>query len=62
MTDLEHILPLWRELETTTSDYVLATLVEVQGSSYRRPGARMKNSSAGNSGTARFGARALTAR
>ncbi|HXI77143.1 MAG TPA: XdhC family protein, partial [Steroidobacteraceae bacterium] len=41
MTDLEHILPLWRELETTGSDYVLATVVEVQGSSYRRPGARM---------------------
>jgi xanthine dehydrogenase accessory factor len=41
MTDLEHILPLWRELETAGSDYVLATIVEVQGSSYRRPGARM---------------------
>ncbi len=41
MTDLEHILPLWRELETAKADYVLATVVEVQGSSYRRPGARM---------------------
>jgi xanthine dehydrogenase accessory factor len=41
MTDLEHILPLWRELETAGVDYVLATVVEVQGSSYRRPGARM---------------------
>jgi xanthine/CO dehydrogenase XdhC/CoxF family maturation factor len=41
MTDLEHILPLWRELESAGSDYVLATVVEVQGSSYRRPGARM---------------------
>jgi xanthine/CO dehydrogenase XdhC/CoxF family maturation factor len=41
MTDFEHILPLWRELETAGADYVLATVVEVQGSSYRRPGARM---------------------
>ena len=41
MTDFEHILPLWRELESAGSDYVLATVVEVQGSSYRRPGARM---------------------
>jgi xanthine/CO dehydrogenase XdhC/CoxF family maturation factor len=41
MTDLEHILPLWRELESAGSDYVLATVIEVQGSSYRRPGARM---------------------
>jgi xanthine dehydrogenase accessory factor len=41
MTDLEHILPLWRELESAEQDYVLATIVEVQGSSYRRPGARM---------------------
>jgi xanthine/CO dehydrogenase XdhC/CoxF family maturation factor len=41
MTDLEHILPLWRELEIAGADYVLATVVEVQGSSYRRPGARM---------------------
>lgn len=41
MTDLEHILPLWRELESAEADYVLATVVEVEGSSYRRPGARM---------------------
>jgi xanthine dehydrogenase accessory factor len=41
MTDLEHILPLWRELEETGADYVLATIVAVEGSSYRRPGARM---------------------
>lgn len=41
MTDLEHILPLWRELEAAGADYVLATLVAVEGSSYRRPGARM---------------------
>src|SRR6266568_2559571 len=41
MTDLEHILPLWRELETSGADYVLATVVAVEGPSYRKPGARM---------------------
>jgi xanthine/CO dehydrogenase XdhC/CoxF family maturation factor len=41
MTDFEHILPLWRELESAGAAYVLATVVEVQGSSYRRPGAQM---------------------
>jgi xanthine/CO dehydrogenase XdhC/CoxF family maturation factor len=41
MTDFEQILPLWRELKSAGADYVLATVVEVQGSSYRRPGARM---------------------
>jgi xanthine dehydrogenase accessory factor len=41
MSDLEKILPLWRELEDTGFDYVLATVVAVEGSSYRKPGARM---------------------
>src|ERR1039458_5095875 len=41
MTDLENILPLWRELEEAGADYVLATVVAVEGSSYRKPGARM---------------------
>jgi xanthine dehydrogenase accessory factor len=41
MSDLEPILTLWRELESAGSDYVLATIVSVEGSSYRRPGARM---------------------
>jgi xanthine/CO dehydrogenase XdhC/CoxF family maturation factor len=41
MTDLENILPLWHELEATGSDYVLATVVDVDGPSYRKPGARM---------------------
>ena len=41
MTDLQSILPLWRELEAAGSDYVLATVVAVEGSSYRKPGARM---------------------
>jgi xanthine/CO dehydrogenase XdhC/CoxF family maturation factor len=41
VTDFEHILPLWSELEAAGADYVLATIVAVEGSSYRRPGARM---------------------
>lgn len=41
MTDLENILPLWHELETAGADYVLATVVDVDGPSYRKPGARM---------------------
>ncbi len=41
MTDLEHILPLWRALESAGAEYVLATVVAVEGSSYRKPGARM---------------------
>jgi len=41
MTDLENILPLWHSLEAAGSDYVLATVVEVEGPSYRKPGARM---------------------
>src|ERR1700686_2423601 len=41
MTDLEQVLPLWHELEAAGADYVLATIVAVEGSSYRKPGARM---------------------
>jgi xanthine/CO dehydrogenase XdhC/CoxF family maturation factor len=41
MNDLGPILSLWRELESAGTDYVLATVVEVSGSSYRKPGARM---------------------
>jgi xanthine/CO dehydrogenase XdhC/CoxF family maturation factor len=41
MTDLENILPQWHELETGGENYVLATVVEVDGPSYRKPGARM---------------------
>ncbi len=41
MSDLEQILSLWRELENAGADYVLATIVAVEGSNYRRPGARM---------------------
>lgn len=41
MTDLARILALHRELEAAGSDYVLATVVAVEGSSYRKPGALM---------------------
>jgi xanthine/CO dehydrogenase XdhC/CoxF family maturation factor len=41
MNDLGQILLLWRELENAGTDYVLATVVAVEGSSYRKPGARM---------------------
>jgi xanthine/CO dehydrogenase XdhC/CoxF family maturation factor len=41
MTDFEHILPLWHDLESAGAEYVLATVVAVEGSSYRKPGARM---------------------
>jgi len=41
VTDLERILALWREMEACGADYVLATVVAVEGSSYRRPGALM---------------------
>jgi xanthine/CO dehydrogenase XdhC/CoxF family maturation factor len=41
MTDLERILPLWSELKAAGVEYVLATIVAVEGSSYRRPGACM---------------------
>jgi xanthine dehydrogenase accessory factor len=41
MTDLIRILALWRELESVGLDYVLATIVAVEGSSYRKPGALM---------------------
>ncbi|HET7103674.1 MAG TPA: XdhC family protein [Terracidiphilus sp.] len=41
MTDLEPILSLWQELYAARADYVLATIVAVEGSSYRKPGAFM---------------------
>ena len=41
MTDLVRILALWRELECAGLDYVLVTVVAVEGSSYRKPGALM---------------------
>ena len=51
-TDLEAILPLWRELSASGTEYVLATIVAVEGSGYRKPGARMLISADGRrSGT-----------
>jgi xanthine/CO dehydrogenase XdhC/CoxF family maturation factor len=41
MKDLEHIFKIWRELEAAGADYVLATVVAVEGPSYRKPGACM---------------------
>lgn len=41
MSDLKRILALWRAVEADGADYVLATVVQVEGSSYRRPGALM---------------------
>jgi xanthine dehydrogenase accessory factor len=41
MTDLDQLLPLWHELRAAGTEYVLATVVAVEGSGYRKPGARM---------------------
>jgi xanthine/CO dehydrogenase XdhC/CoxF family maturation factor len=41
MTDLERILSLRRESEIAGADYVLASVVAVEGPSYRKPGALM---------------------
>ena len=41
MTDLNQVLTLWQELHASGAEYVLATVVEVEGSGYRKPGARM---------------------
>ena len=47
MTDIERILPLWRELEASGAEYVLATIIATEGPSYRKPGALMLLSSDG---------------
>jgi len=41
MTDVQRVLQLWRELEAEGADFVLATIIAVEGSSYRKPGACM---------------------
>lgn len=41
MRELDAILEAWRDLEELNQDAVLATVVHVRGSAYRRPGARM---------------------
>jgi xanthine/CO dehydrogenase XdhC/CoxF family maturation factor len=41
VSDLGKVLSLWKDASATGEDYVLATVVSVEGSSYRKPGARM---------------------
>jgi xanthine dehydrogenase accessory factor len=41
MNDLHAVLDTWRRLDGLNADAVLATVVHVSGSAYRRPGARM---------------------
>ncbi len=41
MSDLEVLLPLWERLRSENQDYVLVTVVAVEGSGYRKAGARM---------------------
>ena len=40
MSDLVQILPLWEALRAERIEYVLATVVDVEGSGYRKSGAR----------------------
>ncbi len=41
MKELQTILKAWKEIEENAKQSALATVVEVRGSSYRRPSARM---------------------
>jgi xanthine/CO dehydrogenase XdhC/CoxF family maturation factor len=41
VSDLDKILALWQAAHEASEDYVLASIVRVEGSSYRKPGARM---------------------
>lgn len=41
MNEMQAIGPLWRSLHASGEDFVLATIVAVEGSGYRKPGARM---------------------
>ncbi len=41
MNDFDQLLPLWNSLRDAGEEYVLATIVDVEGSGYRKPGARM---------------------
>ncbi len=41
MSDLKQVLKLWQQVNCSGEDCVLATIVHVEGSSYRKPGARM---------------------
>src|SRR5580698_3144786 len=41
MSELRQIVALWRESKVSREEVCLATVVRVEGSSYRKPGARM---------------------
>ncbi len=41
MSDLESLLPLWHQLREAGDEFVLVTVVDMEGSGYRKPGARM---------------------
>jgi len=47
MSDLPLILRLWREAQARNEEICLATVVGIEGSSYRKPGARMLMTSGG---------------
>lgn len=47
MAELRQILELWREARAQGEDICLATVVRVEGSTYRKPGARMLLTSGG---------------
>jgi xanthine/CO dehydrogenase XdhC/CoxF family maturation factor len=41
VSDFDQVLKLWQDAKSASEDYVLASIVRVEGSSYRKPGARM---------------------
>ena len=47
MSELQQVLKLWREARESGEEICLATVVGVEGSSYRKPGARMLMTSGG---------------
>jgi xanthine dehydrogenase accessory factor len=47
MSDLRQILELWREARESLEEVCLVTVVQVEGSSYRKPGAHMLLTSGG---------------
>jgi len=47
MSELREILELWRSACDRREEICLATIVEVEGSSYRKPGTRMLLTSGG---------------
>ena len=46
-SELRQILDLWKPASTAGEDFCLATVVAIEGSAYRRPGARMLLTSSG---------------